>query len=76
MKRIVVVALILAASLSKETFQASLFHYKELVNDMYFHVLAQVDEYNKLVRESEEVYVGVKAANRTRPALGAYKQTG
>jgi hypothetical protein len=54
---------------SKESFQASLYHYKELVNDMYFHVLAQVDEYNKLVREAEEVYVGVKGAFHVGSAL-------
>jgi hypothetical protein len=54
---------------TKETFQASLFHYKELVNDMYFHVLAQVDDYNKVVREAEGVYVGVKGAFNVGSAL-------
>jgi hypothetical protein len=54
---------------TKETFQASLARYQELVNDMYFHVLAQVDDYNKLVREGEEVYAGVKGVFHVGSAL-------
>ena len=54
---------------TKETFQASLARYQELVNDMYLHVLVQVDDYNKLVREGEEVYVGVKGAFHVGSAL-------
>jgi hypothetical protein len=45
---------------AKETFEASLSRYRGLMQDMYIHVLAQVDEYNKLEKEAEQIYVGVK----------------
>lgn len=54
---------------TKERFEASLARYQELVNDMYFHLYAEVDDYNKLVREGEEVYVGVKGAFHVGSAL-------
>ena len=34
--------------------------YQELLNDLYFHVLAKVDEYNTLAGDARKVYVGVK----------------
>ena len=45
---------------TKETFNVPLSRYRGLVQDMYIHVLAQLDDYNKLVKEAEQVYVGVK----------------
>jgi hypothetical protein len=45
---------------AKEGFSVPFGRYREAVQDMYFHVLAQIDEYNKLANEAERVYVGVK----------------
>jgi hypothetical protein len=45
---------------AKETFSVPFGRYRELVRDMYLHVLAQVDEYNRLAGDAEQVYVGVK----------------
>jgi len=45
---------------TKETFRTPLSRYQELLNDLYFHVLAKVDEYNALTKEANHVYVGVK----------------
>ncbi|MEQ1886981.1 MAG: hypothetical protein ABL967_18105 [Bryobacteraceae bacterium] len=47
-------------SAAKEGFSVPFARYREAVQDMYFHVLNQVDEYNKLAREAEQVYIGVK----------------
>jgi hypothetical protein len=48
--------------LAKETFRKPVDRYQELLNDLYFHVLAKVDEYNKLMDRANHVYVGVKGA--------------
>ena len=45
---------------TKEDFRKPLALYQELLNDLYFHVLAKVDEYNALTAEARKVYVGVK----------------
>lgn len=45
---------------AKETFRKPLSKYQELLNDLYFHVLAKVDTYNLLMKEANDVYVGVK----------------
>lgn len=45
---------------AKETFRKPLNKYQELLNDLYFHVLAKVDKYNLLMKDAGEVYVGVK----------------
>jgi hypothetical protein len=47
---------------AKDSFRRPLSLYQELLNDMYFHVLAKVDEYNLLMKATEDVYVGVKGA--------------
>ena len=44
----------------KEEFRKPLARYQEVLNDLYFHVLARVDAYNNLASEANEVYVGVK----------------
>lgn len=54
---------------TKETFGAPLSHYRELVGELYLHVLAQVDDYNKLVAEAERVYVGVKGVFKSGSPL-------
>jgi hypothetical protein len=53
---------------AKEEFRKPLARYQELLNDLYFHVLAEVDEYNVLANEASKVYVGVKGI-RTGSAL-------
>jgi hypothetical protein len=45
---------------AKETFRKPLMRYQEILNDLYFHVLARVDEYNRFAKEADKVYVGVK----------------
>jgi hypothetical protein len=45
---------------AKEEFRRPLTLYQELLDDIYFHVLAKVDEYNDLMKDAREVYVGVK----------------
>jgi hypothetical protein len=44
----------------KETFRAPMKHYQETLQDLYLHVLAQVDAYNKFADEAQQVYIGVK----------------
>ena len=46
--------------MEKEEFQRPLSRYQELLNDLYFHVLARVDGYNAMAGEASEIYVGVK----------------
>ena len=45
---------------AKEEFRRPLTLYQELLDDLYFHVLAKVDEYNDLMSDARKVYVGVK----------------
>jgi hypothetical protein len=45
---------------AKETFRKPLDRYQELLNDLYFHVLAKVDQYNLLMKAAGDVYVGAK----------------
>jgi hypothetical protein len=45
---------------AKQDFARPLSKYQELLNDIYFHVLAQVDQYNLMAKEASKVYVGVK----------------
>jgi hypothetical protein len=47
-------------SAAKETFREPLARYQEILNDLYFHVLAKVDEYNLLMKSANQVYIGVK----------------
>lgn len=49
-----------AWNVAKETFRQPLARYQEVLNDLYFHVLARVDEYNALAKDASKVYVGVK----------------
>jgi hypothetical protein len=45
---------------AKERFRAPVSRYQEALNDLYFHVLGKVDEYNRLMKDANAVYVGVK----------------
>ena len=45
---------------AKERFSAPMAHYQEALNDLYFHVLGKVDQYNSLMKEADSIYVGVK----------------
>jgi hypothetical protein len=45
---------------AKERFRRPLSRYQEVLNDLYFHVLGKVDEYNFLMKEAEGIHVGVK----------------
>jgi hypothetical protein len=54
---------------AKDTFTRPVNRYQELLNDLYFHVLAKVDQYNDLMREAGKVYVGVKGPFNIGSAL-------
>ena len=45
---------------TREGFRRALSRYQEVLNDFYFHVLGKVDEYGRLTKEGNELYVGVK----------------
>jgi hypothetical protein len=45
---------------AKDSFRQPLMSYQEILNDLYFHVLARVDEYNNLMKDASKVYVGIK----------------
>jgi hypothetical protein len=45
---------------AKEEFRKPLALYQELLNDLYFHVLAKVDDYNLMANQAKKVYVGVQ----------------
>jgi hypothetical protein len=47
---------------AKEQFRAPLFRYREVMHDLYYHVLANVDDYNRLAHDASQVHVGVKGA--------------
>jgi hypothetical protein len=45
---------------AKERFGAPMADYQEALNELYFHVLGKVDEYNALMKDADSIYVGVK----------------
>lgn len=45
---------------AKENFRRPLSRYQEVMNDLYFHMLGKVDEYNLLAQEADSIHVGVK----------------
>ncbi len=45
---------------AKESFEKPLMAYQEVLNDMYFRLLVRVDEYNNMMKEAGNVYVGIK----------------
>jgi hypothetical protein len=45
---------------TKETFGASMKSYQGVLNELYLHVLAEVEDYNRVAKEAETVYIGVK----------------
>lgn len=54
---------------TKERFSAPLTKYQGAINDLYFHVLGKVDEYNRLAKEADSIYVGVKGVFQTGSSL-------
>jgi len=54
---------------AKEHFRAPLSRYQENLNDLYFHVLGKVDEYNRLTKEANQIYLGVKGIFNVGSAL-------
>ena len=45
---------------ARDTFRRPLSRYEELLNDLYFHVLVRVDEYNTIAANANDLYVRVK----------------
>jgi hypothetical protein len=54
---------------AKENFRKPLSRYQEVLNDLYFHVLGKVDEYNLLMQEADSIHVGVKGWFQTGSSL-------
>ena len=54
---------------AKEDFRKPLSRYQEVLNDLYFHVLAKVDEYNLMMGEANKLYVGVKGIRIGSPLV-------
>lgn len=47
---------------AREQFRAPLYRYREVLDDLYYHVLAYVNDYDQLTHDAGEVRVGVKGA--------------
>ena len=54
---------------AKEGFRKPLSRYQEVLNDLYFHMLGKVDQYNLLMGEADSVRVGVKGWFQTGSSL-------
>jgi hypothetical protein len=54
---------------ARDTFRRPLSRYQEVLNDVYFHLLARVDEYNAITQEADEIYVGVRGIFRVGSPL-------
>lgn len=54
---------------AKENFRKPLSRYQEVLNDLYFHALGKVDEYNLLMQEADSIHVGVKGWFQTGSSL-------
>jgi hypothetical protein len=54
---------------AKEQFRKPLSRYQEVLNDLYFHMLGKVDEYNLLTQEADSIHVGVKGWFQTGSSL-------
>ncbi|MBI3933370.1 MAG: hypothetical protein HY316_01675 [Acidobacteria bacterium] len=54
---------------TKERFTTPLVKYQEAINDLYFHVLGTVDQYNRLAKDADSLYVGVKGAFQVGSSL-------
>jgi hypothetical protein len=54
---------------AKEEFAQPLMAYQDDLNDLYFKVLARMDDYNALVARAEKVYVGTKGLRIGSPLI-------
>jgi hypothetical protein len=54
---------------AKEEFAQPLMAYQDNLNDLYFKVLARMDEYNALVAQAEKIYVGIKGLRIGSPLV-------
>ena len=54
---------------TKERLIGPLADYQEHLNDLYFHVLGKVDEYNRLMADANTLYIGVKGVLQTGSSL-------
>jgi hypothetical protein len=54
---------------AKEDFRKPLSRYQEVLNDLYFHMLGKVDEYNLLMQEADSIHVGAKGWFQTGSSL-------
>lgn len=54
---------------AKEICRKPLSRYQEVLNDLYFHVLGKVDEYNRLMEEANAIRVGVRGWFQTGSSL-------
>lgn len=54
---------------AKERFSAPVSNYQEGLTDLYVHVLGKVSQYNQLMQEANQIYVGVKGLLNTGSSL-------
>ena len=54
---------------AKEQFRRPVSRYQEVLAELYFHIVAHVDEYHRLMQEANDVYVGVEGIFRVGSSL-------
>lgn len=54
---------------AKERFRRPVSRYREVLADLYYHVVGHVDEYHRLMSEATDVYVGVEGIFRVGSSL-------
>lgn len=54
---------------AKEAVRRPISRYQEVLADLYYHIVAHVDEYYRMVNEASDVYVGVEGVFRVGSSL-------
>jgi hypothetical protein len=54
---------------AREAFRRPVSRYREVLADLYFHIVAHVDEYNRLMTDANDLYVGVEGILRVGSSL-------
>jgi hypothetical protein len=54
---------------AKEAVRRPISRYQEVLADLYYHIVADVDEYYRMVNEGSDVYVGVEGVFRVGSSL-------
>lgn len=54
---------------AKEALRRPISRYQEVLADLYYHIVAHVDEYYRMINEASDVYVGVEGIFRVGSSL-------